>query len=249
MIREERVREGMAIMKKPNSIMVSEKWTLLGKSLYRLYKDLLLLETFAIMTYCSFSKILKKHDKVTGYNTRNAFMANVVNKANFTNYPIVLEMINRCQTLYEEVSEHLVSEGKEVLYEDERLFINMIQKLNSQVIDTAKTEGTLDLSGMKESNDKHQGLTSATISLGEMQRSKSSPGPENSDTAATSSLKSLVEDMDAKVAHVSDESRLSHPDAKKDGCEDSPDNSRKRSSEELPNSKRENEISQKRPRT
>ena len=79
-IREERVREGMEIMKKPNSIMVSEKWSMLAKSIYRLYKDLLLLETFAIMTYCSFSKILKKHDKVTGHQTRAAFMSNVVNK-------------------------------------------------------------------------------------------------------------------------------------------------------------------------
>jgi SPX domain protein involved in polyphosphate accumulation len=60
-IREERVRKGMEIMKQPNSIMVGEKWSLLAKSIYRLYKDLLLLETFAIMTYCGFSKILKKH--------------------------------------------------------------------------------------------------------------------------------------------------------------------------------------------
>lgn len=140
-IREERVREGMEIMKRPNSIMVSDKWSLLAKSLYRLYKDLLLLETFAIMTYCSFSKILKKHDKVTGYNTRNAFMGNVVNNANFTNYPLVLEMIKRCERMYEEVSQHLLKEGKEGLYEDERLFINMIHRLNEQCMDTAEVEG------------------------------------------------------------------------------------------------------------
>jgi hypothetical protein len=119
-IREERVREGMEIMKRPNSIMVNEKWSLMAKSIYRLYKDLLLLETFAIMTYCSFSKILKKHDKVTGYDTKNAFMANIVNRANFTNYPKVLAMIGRCESLYEEVSLNLIREGKEALYEDER---------------------------------------------------------------------------------------------------------------------------------
>lgn len=119
-IREGRVREGMEIMKQPNSIMVNEKWSFLAKSIYRLYKDLLLLETFAIMTYCSFSKILKKHDKVTGYETRNAFMENIVNKANFTHYPQVLEMIARCEVLYEEVSTNLLQEGKHGLYEDER---------------------------------------------------------------------------------------------------------------------------------
>jgi hypothetical protein len=119
-IREERVREGVEIMKQPNSIMVNEKWGLLAKSIYRLFKDLLLLETFAIMTYCSFSKILKKHDKVTGYETRKAFMENVVNKANFTHYPKVLDMISRCERWYEEVSENLLQEGKQGLYEDER---------------------------------------------------------------------------------------------------------------------------------
>ena len=121
-IREERVRQGMEIMRKPNSIMVNEKWALMAKSIYRLYKDLLLLETFAIMTYCSFSKILKKHDKVTGYETKNAFMANIVNKANFTHYPKVLSMITRCEKFYEEVSANLLKEGKEGLYEDERTY-------------------------------------------------------------------------------------------------------------------------------
>ena len=120
-IREERVREGMEIMRKPNSIMVNEKWGLMAKSIYRLYKDLLLLETFAIMTYCSFSKILKKHDKVTKYDTKNAFMSNIVNKANFTHYPRVLSMITRCEKFYEEVSANLLKEGKEGLYEDERM--------------------------------------------------------------------------------------------------------------------------------
>ena len=32
----------------------------------KFYTDLLLLENFAVMNYCGFGKILKKHDKVTG---------------------------------------------------------------------------------------------------------------------------------------------------------------------------------------
>ena len=179
-IREERVREGMGIMKQPNSIMVNEKWSLLGKSIYRLYKDLLLLETFAIMTYCSFSKILKKHDKVTGYATRNKFMTNVVNKANFTNYPKVLAMISRCEQLYEEVSEHLIREGKDNLYEDERLFINMIHRLNEQVLDTAENEGA---------ERKEVRRTSVQIS-------NMPPRKMEKESRATSSLRSLVEEID-----------------------------------------------------
>ena len=193
-IREERVREGMNIMKQPNSIMVNEKWSLLAKSLYRLYKDLLLLETFAIMTYCSFSKILKKHDKVTGYKTRNAFMANVVNKANFTHYPVLLEMISRCERLYEEVAEHLLKEGKENLYEDERLFINMIHRLNEQVLDTAEDEGVPE---RKEARRTAMAPRSGSQSTASSAESK-----------ATSSLRCLVEENDQKkilAAQVSEE--------------------------------------------
>ena len=51
-IRESRVREGINIMRKANSLMVNEKWTLMAKSLYRLYKDLLLLETVLSLRSC-----------------------------------------------------------------------------------------------------------------------------------------------------------------------------------------------------
>lgn len=179
-IREERVRKGMEIMKQPNSIMVGEKWSLLAKSIYRLYKDLLLLETFAIMTYCGFSKILKKHDKVTGYHTRNAFMANIVNKANFTNYPTVLEMISRCEQLYEEVSNQLVQDGKQGLYEDERLFINMIHRLNEQVMENVD-EGAPNRPS--EPRKKSVGMPSVSSS--------------SKESWATSSLRQLVDEIDA----------------------------------------------------
>ena len=51
--------------------------------IYKLSRDLLLLETYSIMALTSFSKILKKHDKVTGYNTKYAFMTKIVIPSNF----------------------------------------------------------------------------------------------------------------------------------------------------------------------
>jgi SPX domain len=146
-IREHRVREGIyimerAVMKKSNPVTVTEKWNVSLHSLCHLYKDLLQFETFAIMTYCSFSKILKKHDKVTGYNTRNAFMNNVVHNANFANYPVVLEMIQRCERRYEQVLERLRKGGNEEPREDVNLFINMVRRMNDQLlIDSAITVG------------------------------------------------------------------------------------------------------------
>lgn len=184
------MREGMEIMKRPNSIMVNEKWSMLAKSIYRLYKDLLLLETFAIMTYCSFSKILKKHDKVTGHQTRSAFMANIVGNANFTNYPKVLGMISRCEQLYEDVSNRLLQEGKEGLYEDERLFINMISRLNDQALDNP------DAPDRKEGRRPVQQKVSLSSCV------SSSNVPSHSvripESVALSTVRSMVEENDAR---------------------------------------------------
>ncbi len=211
-IREERVREGMAIMKQPNSIMVNEKWSLMAKSIFRLYRDLLLLETFAIMAYCSFSKILKKHDKVTGYNTRCAFMNNIVNKANFTNYPKVLEMINRCESLYEEVSISLLHEGKGSLYEDERLFINMIHRLNEQVLNSDKDS---------VNSDRTDTVKRPTITL----------PPSKRESKATSTIRSIVEENDQSnvLPEVSDAAHCCQDDDS-DDCENECSDNKKRAS-------------------
>ena len=198
-IREARVREGIDIMRKANSLMVDEKWTLMAKSLYRLYKELLLLETYAIMTYCSFSKILKKHDKVTKHNTRIAFMKNVVNKANFSHYPKLLEMITRCEQLYDEVSQSLILEGKSGLYEDERLFINMIHRLNEQALDTAEGEGAPDLEGRKEQRRSNTISSPDRLGSGNGGNGRTpSPGSSHSSHTApcqVSTLRSIVHDI------------------------------------------------------
>lgn len=185
-IREERMRDGIEIMKKPGSTMVSDKWAAMAKAIYRLYKDLLLLELYAIMTYTSFSKILKKHDKVTGYDTRVKFMANVVNKANFTQYPDLLQMISRCEAKYEQVDKILVNEGKSTsaLDEDERLFISMIHRFYGQIMDKAEEEGA-DVTKRKEGLGRRQTIISTSPK----------PKPES---VMTTSLRSLVEENDAK---------------------------------------------------
>lgn len=139
-IREERVRKGMDIFVEQNVVMKQEKWRAMAKAIYQLYKDLLLLETFAIMTFVGFSKILKKHDKITGHQTRNAFMENIVNKANFTTYPELMELIGQCEGLHARISEILERDGKTALSEDERLFISMIHRLNEQVLESDKDD-------------------------------------------------------------------------------------------------------------
>ena len=208
-IRERRVREGIAIMRGANSFMVSEKWTSMAKSLYRLYKDLLLLETYAIMTYCSFSKILKKHDKVTRHVTRVSFMKNVVNKASFTHYPRLLAMISRVQRLYDEVSRMLASAGKSELCEDERLFINMVQRLNTQVLDTAEDEGAPDVEGRKVQR-RPSSPERLLVELGDG-RSPGSSRSSLSSPCEVDTLRSLVEENAMNASSKEGTDRVADP--------------------------------------
>lgn len=206
-IREARVREGIEIFRKPNMTMVSDKWSIMAKSIYRLYKDLLLLELYAIMTYTSFSKILKKHDKVTGYETRIAFMANVVNKASFVHYPDLLVMIQRAQKLFEEVSHKLMVEGNSALCEDEKLFISMIHRFYGQIMDKAVQEGApdADIRSIRTFSDSSSSV--------EVSSSRSISGKSQTPTFKNaSSLKSLVEENDATEKNKSNGCLSDDPD-------------------------------------
>lgn len=79
-------------------------WSRLLRSCINLYRDVLLLENFAIMNYCGISKILKKHDKLTGFETREAFMRRVVALQSFSKYLTLLELIKQSENLYEDIA-------------------------------------------------------------------------------------------------------------------------------------------------
>jgi len=141
------------------------RWSQLAKALYRFYKDLLLLENYAIMTYCSFSKILKKHDKNTGFCTRQAFMSNVVSTANFANYPEVVKMLKNSQVLFEEVAVKLQEEGTGASLSDEKLFIDMIHQLNAQATGVQKSE--MAEIGIRHGSSTPHGVNGGSVGSGE----------------------------------------------------------------------------------
>jgi hypothetical protein len=132
-IREQRVRNGMkeASTAKLTSYNASSKAAL---SVAWLYKDLLSLETFAIMTYCCFSKLLKKLDKKTGLQLGLDFMNDVVNKANFTHYRRTSNMIHKTDILFEEVQHNLSEEERYMLRTDEFLFIDAVARLKNDKV-------------------------------------------------------------------------------------------------------------------
>lgn len=175
LLREEIVRLGMDVLHRPHSSIIPNRWAVFSRAAFILHKDLLLLETFAIVSYFAFSKILKKYDKVTGHQTRGPFMVNVVNKANFTNYPKILEMIERCQKLYDDASQQILQD----IYEDERLFLYMVQHFQQQ-----SEEGHPTHSDDQGAQDKKRPAQESKL---EQDTSDSSEIPESAMTYKTSS--------------------------------------------------------------
>jgi hypothetical protein len=131
-IRVARLHEGSDILLRHGSNLMEDRWSALARSAFKVFSDLLLLEQYAITTFCAFSKILKKHDKRTGRNTRNAFMA-MVSKANFNDTSRLQQMIRITQERYDEASERLIQPGRPKLREDERLFLDMVSQLNGDI--------------------------------------------------------------------------------------------------------------------
>jgi len=140
-LRVARLHEGFEILDRTGSIVVQDHWLVLARAAFRVYKDLLLLELYAIMTFCSFSKILKKHDKATGRDTRAAFMRSMVHGANFSDTLALQTLIRSVERRYSQASDKLVAAGRTGLQEDERLFISMVTKLNADVLEVADSEG------------------------------------------------------------------------------------------------------------
>ena len=58
------------------------------------------LENYAVMNYCGFGKILKKHDKLSRYPTKAAYMARLVNCQAFAQYRRLRRVIVSTERLY-----------------------------------------------------------------------------------------------------------------------------------------------------
>ena len=80
-MRHSRLDEGWRQLLLPNTVVEGNPKKRLMAACVKLYKDLLLLENFAIMNYCGFSKILKKHDRWTGFATKEKVTQQVARRA------------------------------------------------------------------------------------------------------------------------------------------------------------------------
>lgn len=133
-IRHKRVLESHQLLKDNESQSGEGRfdrnsWTRLLSSCVKFYKDVLLLENYAIMNYCGFSKILKKHDKLTGYTTREAYLKNVLNAQNFTHFPFVMELLRQVEKLFDDIQS---MQNAIPIHREEKLFIEAIRGLNHE---------------------------------------------------------------------------------------------------------------------
>lgn len=128
-IRRQRVMDGFLILQRSGDHCDKATWTRLTMACVKFYEDVLLLENFAIMNYCGFSKILKKHDKRTGYNTREAFMRKIMDHQCFTHHETLLQMLQELENLFKDIQN---MKNCFPLHDEERLFIEAIRDLNYQ---------------------------------------------------------------------------------------------------------------------
>lgn len=129
-IRKERTLQTFTMLKDHRHHFDGKMWTTLLVSCLQFYKDMLFFENYAIMNYCGISKILKKHDKHTGFITRDAFMMNVVNRQKFSKHATIDDMLRATEQIFNEVSSEHFSQS--TLREEERLFISAMHHLNYQ---------------------------------------------------------------------------------------------------------------------
>ncbi|KAF4318649.1 hypothetical protein BBO99_00001458 [Phytophthora kernoviae] len=120
--RYHQLRSVLKTLKKQEKIDAFEAQRLMFAFVH-FYRECIRLENFAVMNYQGFSKvnleylkiyhvieltflslqILKKHDKMTGYNTRSKYMRRKVNLSPFSSYPSLLQILSSTEDMFHEV--------------------------------------------------------------------------------------------------------------------------------------------------
>ncbi|POM63704.1 Ankyrin repeat protein nuc-2 [Phytophthora palmivora] len=100
--RYQQLRSVLKTLKKREKIEASEAQRLMFAFVH-FYRECIRLENFAVINYQGFSKILKKHDKMTGYNTRSKYMRRKVNLSSFSSYPDLLKILASTEDMFHEV--------------------------------------------------------------------------------------------------------------------------------------------------
>lgn len=101
------------------------------KKVAEYYKELLLFESFGVFNFYGFSKILKKHDRWTGYKTKEKFMENQVGTHAFVSQQYLTELLDDTRLLYERATalSHRFKQADGGKQEDEGKKADYVQEL------------------------------------------------------------------------------------------------------------------------
>jgi len=176
-----RIKESYDFLKKDEAVDIDhETWSLLLGSLFKFYKDVLLLENFAIMNSCAISKILKKHDKMTGFTTRAAFLRNVMSTQSITHHPKTIMILKECEELYQMIKS---LNNVPPLQDEERIFVEAMRNLaqsNRKQMDDNNND-SIEFDGINKLLDNDTSITKKrALSLVSSSSSKSSNDALNS---------------------------------------------------------------------
>lgn len=117
-----------------------------------------LLENYAVMNYCGFTKILKKHDKLTGFATREKYMIKMVNDQAFASHSKVQLATKLILKEFHNLQSIRLVEQKHKTINIEQMHPIGIRNLNSQGtnIDVSRLTGLVSLL------EKHKDLSLVT---------------------------------------------------------------------------------------
>lgn len=103
LIRRARILAGIKILKGEGSRLTKSEWTRMLTACVRFYKDAVLIENYAVLHLAGFSKIIKKHDKITGFQTKEIFLRNVVSRQNFVRHSFFTTLLSESEALFNEL--------------------------------------------------------------------------------------------------------------------------------------------------
>lgn len=130
-------KEHVQSQKQNNQALSPERCSEILKQAAEVHLNFVLLENYSVMNYCGFTKILKKHDKVTGFSTREKYMLKMVNEQPFAKHVRVaaaLKVIAGEMENLKKIVLNLDEEEKKVDESGEDTGVGMFQNQLEQVI-------------------------------------------------------------------------------------------------------------------
>mmetsp|Transcript_19250 Transcript_19250/g.24486 ORF Transcript_19250/g.24486 Transcript_19250/m.24486 type:complete len:315 (-) Transcript_19250:1638-2582(-) len=166
-----------------------------------IHLQFVLLENYAVMNYCGFTKILKKHDKVTGFLTREKYMLKMVNECEFSKHSRVDDALKVVGKEFENLKKMVVE-------------IEKVRKINDEEEET-KDEDLAQGVAIERVIRDHKTVSEATSEeLSKENHDNSSIGDRTEDNTMLPMYKNHQDRLDSLVHLLETHVRKGHENGK-----------------------------------